>query len=115
MVLFQLQRSIYLPCCFHCFLEGGWGLGVGGVGGFVCMCVYQGAAKKLHVFKLFSWVFLEEKFTELLSIHVHKSVFLTCGNSFFIIDLLSCNIETQRRILKFDSWKEREYKEKKRI
>lgn len=50
---FQLQRSIYLPCCFHCFLEGGWGLGVGGVGGFVCMCVYQGAAKKLHVFKLF--------------------------------------------------------------
>lgn len=78
------------------------------------MCVYQGAAKKLHVFKLFSWVFLEEKFTELLSIHVHKSVFLTCGNSFFIIDLLSCNIETQRRILKFDSWKEREYIRKKK-
>lgn len=109
---FQLQRSIYLPCCFHCFLEGGWEwAGLEGL----CVCVFIKVLQRNYMFlSFFSWVFLEEKFTELLSIHVHKSVFLTCGNSFFIIDLLSCNIETQRRILKFDSWKEREYKEKKK-
>lgn len=94
-----------------------------GVGGWewvglegLCVCVFIKVLQRNYLFlSFFSGVFLEEKFTELLSIHVHKSVFLTCGNSFFIIDLLSCNIETQRRILKFDSWKEREYKEKKRI
>lgn len=73
-------KEVYI--CLVVFIVFWKGVGGWEWAGLEGLCVYQGAAKKLHVFKLFSWVFLEEKFTELLSIHVHKSVFLTCGNSF---------------------------------
>lgn len=75
---FQLQRIIYLPCCFHCFwffcfvfLGGG-----GGAGGWgVCVFNIKVLQKKLHVCKLFSRVFLGEKYTNLLNHHVYDSIF----------------------------------------
>lgn len=114
-LIFNCKEEYICLVVFIVFWKGVGGWEWAGLEG-LCVCVFIKVLQRNYMFlSFFSWVFLEEKFTELLSIHVQKSVFLTCGNSFFIIDLLSCNIETQRRILKFDSWKEREYKEKKRI
>lgn len=76
----------------------------------LCVCVFIKVLQRNYMF--FSFFFLGFSLKKSLQ-NCLVSVFLTCDNSFFIIDLLSCNIETQRRILKFDSWKEREYKEKK--
>lgn len=113
-LIFNCKEVYICLVVFIVFWKGVGGWEWAGLEG-LCVCVFIKVLQRNYMFlSFFSGVFLEEKFTELLSIHVHKSVFLTCGNSFFIIDLLSCNIETQRRILKFDSWKEREYKEKKK-
>lgn len=51
LVLIFNCKEVYI--CLVVFIVFREGLGVGEVGGFECMCVYQGAAKKLHVFKLF--------------------------------------------------------------
>lgn len=55
LVLIFNCKEVYI--CLVVFIVFREGLGVGEVGGFECMCVNQGAAKKLHVCKLFFFGF----------------------------------------------------------
>lgn len=97
-LIFNCKEVYICLVVFIVFWKGVGGWEWAGLEG-LCVCVFIKVLQRNYMF--FSFFFLGFSLKKSLQ-NCLVSVFLTCDNSFFIIDLLSCNIETQRRILKFD-------------